>query len=582
MTLPQGEFDVLVFAGALDDGYRWGESNVTGLTIEVPEHPPVRLALDTETSVRGYWSDGTADVDLTPALRNEGYREFEDAKRVAVTCLKGGKAIKDCGGESSVSLTDGFGPAAAETLTMRVPAGAVSFRIDYGGDQPAIVEMDVPQRILGVDRDVWACFSDRPGIYADEEGCGGWYPETIVKWDQDTVKVWATGIKDYIEVLEDVLDELSPLLNLEFEWVESKEEADLEAHVGVTIAEAIAVDVYCEHSGGCANSQHHLGVVTSAWIGVWTYESEGWSDLGLLDKVIRDTIMHEALHALALMNHRTHLSSIMARGLNLAMLSPMDEALVRLNSHPLVKPGMTMAEVEELILFGDELLDPQQSKKPSAYEMVHSAYVALQEAGSARFRMRGSWRGSGSDSKFGWADYEIARFRQSYADLVHFDDGADHFYIINTVDDAGSNEYWSELSRRWRQIESDEFFDNTHWRNGLSSPHRMLASILFFADRGDIEVLQSSKGEVKLRVELDDAYISLTWSRSERLIATLVLDEETFEIREYEMMWRFRPYGSSCPRYDMEATDGEYGIEIGFPDAILEGSENISQGDDES
>ena len=38
----------------------------------------------------------------------------------------------------------------------------------------------------------------------------------------------------------------------------------------------------------------------------------------------------------------------------------MDEALLRLHSHPLVKPGMSMEEIERLIVFGDELIDPHE------------------------------------------------------------------------------------------------------------------------------------------------------------------------------------------------------------------------------
>ena len=131
---------MLVFAGAPDDGYRWGDANVKGLAIEVPEHPAVKLALEAETAVSGYWSDGTASVELTPSLRNEGYRELEDVQEIAVACVQGGMTIDGCGAELAISLLDGFGPAAAETLTLRVPAGAVTFRMDYGGDGPAVVE----------------------------------------------------------------------------------------------------------------------------------------------------------------------------------------------------------------------------------------------------------------------------------------------------------------------------------------------------------------------------------------------------------------------------------------------------------
>ena len=579
VTLPQGEIDVLVFAGAPDDGYRWGDSNVMEHIINVPVLSAVRLVLDAETAVNGYWSDGTANVEVNAFLSNEGYREFEDVQQITVTCAQDGETIDNCSGEFSLSLLDGFGPAVAEVLTLRVPTGTVSFQIDYGGDELAAVERDIPGRILGVDREVWECFSDRPGIQADDEGCGGWYPDTIVKWDQDTpVKIWATGQKDYIAVLAEVLDELSPLLNLEFEWVESKEQADLEAHMGITVSEAVNAGVYCVHTWGCADWREHLGVVTEATIGVWFNESEWFSDVGLLDEVIKSTTIHELLHALVPMNHRTHPASMMSIGrLRLAALGPMDEALIHLNSHPLVESGMTMAEVRELIVFSDELLDPPQPEEPSGYEMVRRAYVALQEAGSARFRIRGSWRGSRCNEAFGWADYEIADFRSTGANLVHFYDGPDHFYLIDATDDTGSDEYWSRSGGgRWLRVDSDEVFDKTNWRQGFSSPLSMLASILFFADEGDIAVSRLSDGEVRLMVDLDNAYVSLSWSRSETLSSVLVLDEETYEIRKYTMTWHFKPLGRSCPRYEMETTNGEYGIDIEFPNAIAGGSENLS------
>ena len=580
LTLPQGEVDVLVFAGAPDDGYRWGYDNVKGLAIEVPEHPAVKLGMDAETAVSGYWSDGTASVELTPSLRNEGYRELEDVQEIAVACMQGGVTIDGCGGEFALSLPDGFGPAAAEPITLRVPTGAVAFRMDYGGDGPAMVEIHVPERILGVSGAVWECFSDRPGIEADEEGCGGWYSDTIIKWDQDTpVKVWATGRKGYIAVLEEALTELSPLLGLEFEWVEMKEEADLEAHVGITISGAIKAGVYCEHTWGCAHWQDYLGVVTDATVGVWLNESKWFSDVGLLDEMIKHTMVHELLHALVPISHRTESASIMNNHtLWTAALSPTDEALVRLNSHPLVKPGMTMPEVEDLIVFSDELLDPPQTQAEgsNAYEIARRAYVALQEAGSARFRVRGSWSGRRCDHEYGWADYQIANFGDAHARLVHFDDGADHFYLIDATDDTGRDEYWSGSEGRWLQVDSDEVFDKTNWREAFSSPHIMLASILYFAGEGDIGVSRSD-GEVRLTVEVNNAYMSLDWSRDETLSAFLVLDEETYEILEYTMTWHFRPFSSrSCSGYEIEATGGEYGIPIELPDAIVEGSENLS------
>ena len=132
------------------------------------------------------------------------------------------------------------------------------------------------------------------------------------------------------------------------------------------------------------------------------------------------------------------------------------------------------------------------------------------------------------------------------------------------------------LEGRWLQVDRGEVFDKTNWREAFSSPHIMLASILYFAGEGDIGVSRSD-GEVRLTVEVNNAYMSLDWSRDETLSAFLVLDEETYEILEYTMTWHFRPFSSrSCSGYEIEATGGEYGIPIELPDAIVEGSENLS------
>ena len=82
-------------------------------------------------------------------------------------------------------------------------------------------------------------FQRQTGWGADKEGCGGWFSETIVKWDQSKpIRVWATGDEVYVTTLEETLEELSPLLNLEFQRVETEDEADLKAYVGITVEEA--------------------------------------------------------------------------------------------------------------------------------------------------------------------------------------------------------------------------------------------------------------------------------------------------------------------------------------------------------
>ena len=57
---------------------------------------------------------------------------------------------------------------------------------------------------------------------------------------------------------------------------------------------------------------------------------------------VRGSMIHESIHALSWMQHRTEPASIMEADLNpRAALSPMDEALLRLYGHPLVQPATT-------------------------------------------------------------------------------------------------------------------------------------------------------------------------------------------------------------------------------------------------
>ena len=152
-----------------------------------------------------------------------------------------------------------------------------SLEVNIGVEGHDTVQVHVPERILGVDRYVWECFSDRPGVHARDEGklegCGGWFQETIEKWDLDRpVRVWATGRSDYIAVLNTVIEEMSPLLNLEFELVESKETADVYAYVGVPASTSFDLGwgERCEEAAGCASWRVDNGVVRRGTFSAWS------------------------------------------------------------------------------------------------------------------------------------------------------------------------------------------------------------------------------------------------------------------------------------------------------------------------
>ena len=547
LTLPQGETPVLVFAGAPDDGYRWGDANVQRPTIVVAHKPEVSLVLDAHTNVSGYWSDGTANVELTASLRNDGYLEVEDAQRITITCQRDGETLSDCGEEVEIDLADGFGPAES-AITLRVPMGS-SLEVNIGVEGHETVQVHVPERILGVDRYVWECFSDRPGVHARDEGklegCGGWFQETIEKWDLDRpVRVWATGRSDYIAVLNTVIEEMSPLLNLEFELVESKETADVYAYVGVPASTSFDLGwgERCEEAAGCASWRVDNGVVRRGTFSAW-YRG----DLAEHYRTVKGVIIHELLHVMVPIGHR-HTLDVLVGGE--ARLSLIEEDLIRLNSHPLVEPGMTMREVKELIVLNDELLDPPAPAR-ATYQMVRRAADALLEAGSARFRVRGAWQKHGcGNPKFGWANYEIAEFDPDGSTRwVRFQYRDEHYAIVD------KDVYWRETEGAWIRLSRSEIFGATAWHHGYTNPFTALKAILT-RDEGAIEVSDRSNGQiiVETPAPLSDWVVNIY----------LVLNEDNYQISGYGMTFGF---AGTC-LLKIEAIDGEYGVDIDVPHAI--------------
>ena len=336
-----------------------------------PPMPVKHLLLETEAEVKGYWSDGTADIELKMSLLNQGRLPFEDTQAIIISCSTEGNTIDSCSTDTEVSLPDGFAPVAT-SLIVRAPMALVMLEIDYGGYATSTIQVNVPERILGVARDTWECYSDRETSTNQERfhGCYGWYKATVEKWRSgSTVKVLATGQDDYIRAFKETLDEqLAPILNLTFEWASSEFDADLVAYLGVAKSEARdgRWSDRCLHAWGCGGvNDVRNGEVREGDLVVFHLEKHDrfLNDYSTLKKVLNGVFIHEGLHALAPTSHadqgKVGLSSMHSSG----YLTYIDKAVLSLNSHPLVKPGMTMREVESLIIFEDELLGHSPNRR---------------------------------------------------------------------------------------------------------------------------------------------------------------------------------------------------------------------------
>ena len=171
-----------------------------------------------------------------------------------------------------------------------------------------------------------------------------------MKWDQGRpLQVWATGIDSWIEVFKGVMVDLGRLMNLDFEWVAtgSEPKEGIIAHIGVPHVVGGDTDETCPGgAAGCANVKtRNEREIYRGRIRIHTREDrEGEFDgLSALEQGrVRGSMIHESIHALSWMQHRTEPASIMEADLNpRAALSPMDEALLRLYGHPLVQPATT-------------------------------------------------------------------------------------------------------------------------------------------------------------------------------------------------------------------------------------------------
>ena len=581
LVLPQGETLVTAYAGAPDDGYRWGERNTAQNVIRVLDKLPVELALDATAEVLGYWSDGTVEVELALSLNNDGYRPAAESYDIAVSCHgDSGEPVSGCGGAvKSVGLLDGFGPS-EHVLRVRAPMGA-DLRASLADGAAESAPIAVPERILGVDRDVWECFSDRPDWEATLDndflgGCGGWTSPTIRKWDQEgPVTVWAdpSGDSLYIRVLEEMLDSLSPLLNLDFEWVDTRDQAQLKAYVGVpaTRSADIGFKEYCQDAAGCGGPDFYVdGAVTDASISVWLDTRTGGSDE--LRAEVRHVTLHEALHALAAVHHRPAPISVMSihSALRLPEMSELDEALFRLHAHPLVRPGMTMEEVEELIVFADNLRGSSPTvAEENGVRLAERAYAALLEADSARFRVRGGWGGQSGcrDATFN-GRYAIGDLGYGFPAVVRLDSNSRGF-IFRYSESVGWR-YWRQRASEWRGTSISAIADVTNWRNGFTNPADMLVNIISYADPGSVELTRPSPGEATLKVTLTGVEaLQPSWARSVTLRISITLSTRTYEVSQYEMRWQFDVGNrDACSSYDVRATESEYGIEIPIPETI--------------
>ena len=566
LDLPADEHDIelQVSTTSLEANVR---DNIDFIEAEVTY---VEIAYDYLFTPGGYWSDGSANVEISVVAINSGVGAFNGAAEMSYSCEGAGILDDVETGKFEFTMPDGFS-AVTESVTLRSTPGTLECRFRSQEQGSETHEFDVPAKIVGVSREVWECYSDDTINRHGDIGCAGREDERVVKWDLNRpLRVWATGDQEYIDVMWQVLDRLSPLLDMTFANAQSEDDADLRAWVGIAREDAPAAlkSGNCVDAAGCAITDWgNDRVVYGARIGVWTVDSNWLLRTGLVDRRIEHVTLHELLHVLAPIDHRDDALSVVNNisGPDWIELDPSEEALIRFQRNPAIKPGMTMDEVRSVIVLEDELLDyvANRDAEMTPMEMLREAYRRLQAAGSVSWRMEGGWRGARCDKSFGRADYTIAELFAFGPGLTRFFAGSDKILLLGRED-------WSREAGEWL-LDDPKFWERTVWRTGFSQVHDLLVSALYFASDDDFRVSTVISGETSLRFLLERTITWSNWYRSAELRGRITLDNNTLEIKAYEMDWLFDVIRSnSCDRFVIRTTDGQYGVQLEVPDEVYE------------
>ena len=586
-VVPQGTSDIVLYAGELDDGYRWGDSNTVAITLDVPLQPDVDPVFEVQADLSGYYANGDAALDVSMSLRNAGAEPIPGEYPVAITCMQGETIVAACGGVVNINLEDGFGPVTASTV-LRSPVGTVDLNLEVAeidGVEEALsttVQVAAPARIVGIDRALWNCFSST--VVRDDfprGNCSGRISDTVSKWPSDEpVTVWINGLSAYREQLEDTLQEIAPQLNITYQFVPEVRRAAIAAYVGINPEQAQTLGfTNCDGFWGCTNYEtDEDGNITSAEIVIFSIDDAKLRQLRLIDESVQYAILHSLLAVLVPLDYRDVPDSVMSvdRGLRFPVMSASDREIVRILTSPLVNAGDTTAEIEELVVFADEVLDPPEAAAMSNLDIVWRAREKLIDSGSALYAMRGGWSGGTCIDRFGTSQVTISEFAAHRGLYYRLTDASQQMYIFLRSED-GRAEYWDGASRGWRRFTASdeiELIDETAWSPQYSDPMTLLASVLWFGTDLLTEV-ERDEDTVSFRVERFRAYAAPTWTDRADVAASFAVDLNTFEIGQFAMDWYFDVRGLVCDGYDVEGDLIEYGVSLNVPSDVRERSRVI-------
>ena len=521
--------------------------------------------------VIGYWSDRSADVEIFAGI---GTVKPNDT----VICRRADQPEPTCDPHMSIVPSGKY-----TRILTRLPFGPTWVSVYRNGQSVLEARVNVTERIIGTDPDVLGCFTDTS--LQDEgftgTGCSGWEDPVVANWGQSrSLRVKLIGPTPWTSFFVDTLTALEPLFNINFEWVYDDQQTHVKAVIGITREEALEQELACSIepiTAGCAtlgppprdpDDSHHIVVYN-----IHT-DTEDLPTSETQLKLLRHAIVHEAVHAFTGMGHRIEPGSIMHTDYSefytrRTTLSPMDTALIRLQTHPTFGYGVTFHDAEQLVVTHDKLLDAQtEPVEPNpgffAWRAVNAAFHKIRESATATYDINTSM--PGCRQQISGATYRVAKLKPGYRNFQwsHLTSRA-----LNSLQIAGPNsdtEIWELKDSTWQSV--DHSHETVGWIPELSDPYNLLVNILLRANWNHITLTQTD-GESVISGSEDTFPTG-----SERGSFQLTIDNNTNIITDYQLNWN-RSY-DGCDEYLVTGTNGTYSDSFTFPTAIRTESEILS------
>ena len=531
--------------------------------------------------VTGYWSDGSADVEMFAGI---GTVRPTDT----VICRRADEPETPC--DAQLSLVPN---GKHIRILTRLPFGTTYVSVYRNGQSVLEARVNVSERIVGIDPDVLDCLTDTSlqDTGFSGTGCSSLVDPVVRGWDLDRpLQVKLIGPAPWTSFFVDTLTALEPLFNINFEWVYDDREAHIKAIIGITREDALEQELACSIepiTAGCATLGPPRAPDDSHQIVIYNIHTDT-EDLPTSEtqlKSLRSTIVHEAVHAFAGMGHRIEPGSIMHTDYSefytrRQTLSPMDTALVRLMSHPIFKEGWTFSDneqegltfhdVELIVVPHDELLDAHTEPiEPNpgffAWKAVNAAFHKIRESATATYNINSSM--PGCQQQVSGATYQVAKLKPGYRKFQWSKLASEALNTLQIVGPNSDSENWELTDSTWQTV--DHSHETVGWIPELSDPYNLLVDILLRADWNHITLTKTDGKSVISGSE--DTFPT----GSDRGSFQLTIDNDTSTITDYQLNWN-RSY-DGCEGYLVTATNGTYSNRFSFPPTIRTESEILSR-----